>query len=127
MLGRPASERFFRLGEQVPIEGVVTPSWRRSVVGDDGRVERAAYELCVLRTLRQAIRRREVWVEGANRWGDPDQDLPADFAANRDVHYSAIRQPRDPAAFIAGVRHRLTAPWTASTPPWPPGGPAGCA
>ena len=62
----------------------------------------------MLRTLRQAIRRREVWVEGANRWGDPDHDLPADFEANRDVHYGAIRHPRDPEAFIAGLRARLT-------------------
>jgi TnpA family transposase len=105
---RPAGERFFRPDDCVPLDGVVAPSWRHNVVGEGGRVQRAPYELCVLRALRQAIRRREVWVEGANRWGDPDHDLPADFEANRDVHYGAIRQPRDPEAFVAGLRRRLT-------------------
>jgi hypothetical protein len=34
-------------------------------------VERVPYELCVLIALREALRRREVWVEGAGRWRDP--------------------------------------------------------
>jgi TnpA family transposase len=72
-------------------------------------VERIPYELCVLKALREAIRRREVWVVGANRWRDPEQDLPQDFDANRDVHYAAIRQPLDAAAFIGGLRQRLGA------------------
>ncbi|GAA2670066.1 hypothetical protein [Nonomuraea recticatena] len=39
----------------------------------------------MLVSLRRAIRRREIWVEGGNTWRHPDQDLPADFEANRDV------------------------------------------
>ena len=31
-------------------------------------MERVPYELCVLRSLPEAVRRREVWVAGANRW-----------------------------------------------------------
>jgi hypothetical protein len=48
-----------------------------------------------------------VWVEGANRWGDPDYDLPADFESNRDVHYGAIRQPLDAKEFIDGLQRRV--------------------
>ncbi|MGW7529021.1 hypothetical protein [Streptomyces sp. NPDC054783] len=32
---------------------------------------------------------------GANRWRNPEDDLPPDFELNRDVHYDAIRQPQD--------------------------------
>jgi hypothetical protein len=51
--------------------------------------------------LRAALRRREIYVSGAHRWRNPDEDLPADFEHNRGVHYAAIRKPRD------GRVHRL--------------------
>jgi hypothetical protein len=35
--------------------------------------------------------------------------IPQGFDANRDVHYAAIRQPLDPAAFIADLKQRLGA------------------
>lgn len=77
------------------------------MIDDKGRVERIPYELCVLKALREAIRRREIWVAGANRWRNPDDDLPADFEDNRDVHYAALRAPLDGAAFVADLKHRL--------------------
>ena len=48
--------------EWAPIEGVVPPEWRGAVIDDQERVERIPYELCVLISLRNAIRRREVWI-----------------------------------------------------------------
>ena len=69
-----------------------------------GRVERIPYELCVLVALRKAIRRREICVRGRQRWRNPEEDLPADFEDNRDVHYEALGQPRDPADFIADLK-----------------------
>jgi hypothetical protein len=97
---RPGQLQHYPVGEQVPIDGVVPPGWRQAVVDADGRVERIPYELCVLSALRDAIRRREIWVVGANRWRDPEHDLPRDFDTNRDVHYAALRQPTDPSAFV---------------------------
>jgi len=99
---RPEAQRHYSPADKVPLDGVVPAAWRGAVVDELGRVAQVPYELCVLRALREAIRRREVWVVGAQRWGNPDDDLPADFEANRDVHYAAIRQPLDPKAFIAG-------------------------
>ncbi|HWR47080.1 MAG TPA: Tn3 family transposase [Pseudonocardiaceae bacterium] len=60
-------------------------------------------------SLRKAIRRREIWVEGANIWRNPEDDLPADFEDNWDVHYQALSKPRDPREFIADLRGRHTA------------------
>jgi TnpA family transposase len=104
---RPSTHRFYDADDDVPLDGVVPVSWRDSVIDERGRTERVPYELCVLRALRDALRRREVWVEGANRWGDPDHDLPSDFESNRDVHYDAIRQPLDPKAFIDALQRRV--------------------
>ncbi len=82
LLGRYASrsgrERYYDKAERVPLDEVVAGEWRAPEVDEDGRVERVPYELCVLRALREAIRIRRVWVVGANRWRDPEADLPAD-------------------------------------------------
>ena len=74
---------------------------------NDGRVERIPYELCVLIALRDALRRREVYVQGAGRWKNPDEDLPGDFEDNRDVHYAELGKPLDATEFIDGLRKRL--------------------
>jgi hypothetical protein len=77
------------------------------VVDEKGRIERIPYELCVLVALRDAIRRREIYVDGANRWRNPEDDLPGDFDTAREVHYAAIRQPLAPTEFITGLQQRM--------------------
>ena len=113
LLGRyaeiPGKIRYYAEDEGAPMDGIVPEAWREAVMDDNGRVERIPYELCVLIALRKALRRREIWVSGAGRWRDPEDDLPADFEENRDIHYSALRQPTDPSAFIADLKGHLTA------------------
>ncbi|MFF9570430.1 Tn3 family transposase [Streptomyces sp. NPDC014685] len=100
--------RFYDAADEVPMDGVVRKDWREAVVDDKGKVERIPYELCVLVALRDAIRRREIYIEGGLRWRNPEDDLPGDFEATRTVHYAAIRQPMDPKAFIADLKKRMT-------------------
>ncbi|MEV6115979.1 hypothetical protein AB0L59_26630 [Streptomyces sp. NPDC052109] len=105
---RPLKEgAFFDAAETVPLDGVAPEQWRAAVVDDKGQVERIPYELCVLVALRDTLRRREIWVVGANRWRNPEDDLPQDFEDNRDVHYDAIRQPQDPAKFVTDLQKKL--------------------
>ncbi|MEV4116235.1 Tn3 family transposase [Nonomuraea sp. NPDC049695] len=107
-LEQPLKEgAFFDPAESVPLDGVVPEQWRAAVVDDKGRVERIPYELCVLVSLRDALRRREIWVVGANRWRNPEDDLPADFEDNRDVHYAALGQPQDAGEFITALKVKL--------------------
>ena len=69
--------RFYDPAEHIPLDGVVPKAWREAVVDEAGRVERIPYELCVLVALRDALRRREVYVAGANRWRNPKTTCPA--------------------------------------------------
>ena len=98
----------------MPLDGVVKADWRPAVVDDRGQVERIPYELCALQALRDAVRRREIWVEGARAWRNPDTDLPVDFDLHRDVHYTAIAQPTDPTEFVTAPRSRVDT-WVTST------------
>ncbi|MCC6628228.1 MAG: Tn3 family transposase [Chloroflexi bacterium] len=113
----PSTQPYFTLGDDVPLDGVVRPAWRDLVVTreDDGqeRVNRINYEIAVLHTLRDKLRCKEVWVVGADRYRNPDDDLPADFAANRAGYYAALDLPTEADAFIAGLKQQLTAALTA--------------
>jgi len=103
--------RYIPANEDVPIEGVVRPLWRDAVVDTDPngrpRVDRITYEICALEALRDQLRCKEVWVAGADRYRNPDEDVPADFAARREEHYAALDMPRDPGAFIAGLQDEM--------------------
>ena len=103
--------RTYPADEDVPMEGIVRPLWRDAVMDTDPRgrerVNRITYEICALEALRDQLRCKEVWVAGADRYRNPDDDVPADFAARRDEHYAALDLPRDAEAFIAGLQDEM--------------------
>ncbi|GAB2666836.1 hypothetical protein GCM10027271_27840 [Saccharopolyspora gloriosae] len=59
------TERFYPPEADVPVRGVVPSAWLSVVVDRHGRVDRSAYELCVLIRLREAVRDGEVTVPGS--------------------------------------------------------------
>jgi TnpA family transposase len=98
--------------EQVPLDGVVRSQWREAVreVDKQGqeRINRVTYEICVLQTLRDRVRCKELWVSGANRYRNPDDDLPQDFEQQREHYYTALRLPVEADVFISRLRHDLS-------------------
>jgi len=107
-----SSSRFYGADEDVPLNGVVTGDWWDLVVKEDARgrlrVERIAYEVCLLEALRDKLRCKEIWVAGAHRWRNPDEDLPQDFEANREGYYRLLCQPREAETFVGELRRRMT-------------------
>src|SRR6266542_4248752 len=96
--------RYYPLGEHVPVHSGMTGDWAELVYRADRRgrrrVVRLAYEVVAFQALRDRLRCKEIWVEGADRWRNPDQDLPADFEERRAAHYQALRKPLDPSRFV---------------------------
>ncbi len=83
---------------------------------DDGkrrRILRAVYECGVFQALREKLRCKEIWVAGAEKWRNPDLDLPADFEANRGENYAQLRKPLDPGRFTGEPRDELDAEMSA--------------
>jgi TnpA family transposase len=97
--------------EDVPTDGVVTGIWRDAAIerSADGRqrVNRITYEICVLEALRKKLRCKEIWVVGANRYRNPDEDLPNDFDEQRQPYYHALNLPLDPDRFIADLQAEM--------------------
>src|SRR5207248_2371506 len=79
-----SSLHYYPAGETVPIAGVVRSIWEKIVLEQDQegaeRINRINYELCVLEMLGEKLRCKEIWVVGASRFRNPEEDLPADFA-----------------------------------------------
>ena len=83
--------RYFPADEIVPLDGIVSGLWRDAVVESEDkerqRINRITYEICLLQALRDRLRCKEIWVVGANRYRNPDEDLPADFETSRTPYY----------------------------------------
>jgi TnpA family transposase len=96
----------------VTVEGVIRPKWRFLVIEDapDGgqRVNRINYEICVLQSLRERLRSKEIWVAGADRYRNPDNDLPADFQERRVACYERLELPLNAEAFIAKMQAEMS-------------------
>ena len=64
------------------------------------------YEIATFQALREQLRCKEIWVVGADRWRNPDEDLPADFEQRRAEHYAGAAQAAGPGGFIDELRER---------------------
>ena len=103
--------RVFPAEEDVPLDGVVSGLWRDAVIEPDAqgrqRINRITYEICVLQALREQLRCKEIWVVGANRYRNPDEDLPVDFEAERAAYYAALKLPVEADRFIEGLKEEM--------------------
>jgi TnpA family transposase len=101
----------FPADEDVPLDGVVRALWRDAVVETDAdglvRINRITYEVAVLESLREQLRCKEIWVVGANRYRNPDKDLPEDFEAKRDKYYNALDLPLEAGQFVDALQTEM--------------------
>jgi TnpA family transposase len=96
---------------QVPLKGVVSSDWLPLVIESEGEsfeINRVAYEICVLKALRERLRCREIWVIGSRRYRDPEEDLPQDFEGRKAFYYADLGVLLDPKAFTAALRKEVT-------------------
>jgi TnpA family transposase len=63
--------------------------------------------VAVLEALREQLRCKEIWVVGANRYRNPDEDLPADFEEKREEYYKALDLPLEAERFIGQLQDEM--------------------
>jgi hypothetical protein len=85
---------------------MIPARWRSSVIDDDGRVNRISYELCVPANCEPHPLQRNL-VVGADRYRNPDDDLPKDFEIRREAYYSGLSLTPDAQAFCASIWEEL--------------------
>jgi hypothetical protein len=107
-----SNQRNYAIGEELFINGVLSKEQRRLILEEDKdgqeRVNRVNYEICVLQALRDKLRSKEIWVVGAKRYCNPEEDLPQDFEVHRETYYKALGQPLDALTFISQLQQEMT-------------------
>jgi len=109
---RHDKRRMIRLDEGLPIDGVIPTKWRDLIIEIDKagvkRINRINYEICVLTVLRERIRCKEIWIVGADRYRNPDDDLPQDFEERRAAYYQDLGRTMDARAFTDSLKKQMT-------------------
>jgi hypothetical protein len=110
---KDSSTTYLPLGEAIPLEGVVRKDWMEFAIftPDKGpkRVMRTVYEACVFQALRERLRCKEIWVVGADKWRNPDDDLPDDFEVRRAEYYEKLNTPCEAKVFTAQLQAEMRA------------------
>ena len=103
--------RYYDSGEEIPIDGVLKSGWKEILLEKDPdgkeRVNRINYEISVLQALRERLCCKEIWVVGANRYRNPDEDLPTDFDQHRQIYYQALTLPENVETFIGDLQQKM--------------------
>jgi len=105
--------RYYDSTEEIPIDGVLKAGAKEILIETDNngneRINRINYEICVLKALRERLSCKEIWVVGANRYRNPDDDLPTDFETKRQIYYQALTLPlpEDVETFISGLQQQM--------------------
>jgi hypothetical protein len=102
-----------KLPEDLSLDGI--PKRLRPFIGTNGTRDRRAYECAVLTTLRDELKRGNVWVPGSKRFGKLDDFFlpPAEWEARRDDFFRHAGLPADPSQAATYLQDASVAPMTA--------------
>ncbi|MFJ1550695.1 Tn3 family transposase [Streptomyces sp. NPDC088246] len=96
-------------------ESLLTGSWKELALHAPhlapDTVDTAAYAFCVVEQFHSRLLRRDIFVEGASKWGNPEAGLPAgaEWAEKRSSVAKSLGLPLDPAAHLKRLGEALHA------------------
>jgi TnpA family transposase len=95
----------------VPLDDVIPKLWHNWIYQEDKRggphIRRSRYEECVLQTLCEKLRCKEIWIEDADRYRNPAEDVPADCSDRRQLYYDALGLPLSGKEFVKRLKERM--------------------
>jgi len=109
---KDSPDKYFPSSEDVPVEGLISDSWSAlvSIENEDGKtlINRFNYEMAIFEVLSSKLTFKDVWVDGAYRYRDPDSDVPVDFYENKETYFKELDLPLNPDDFIKPLQEKLT-------------------
>jgi len=107
-----SNTQYYYFYDNIPIDDIVRPKDYEIIIETDDkgekRINRINYEICVLQALREKLRCKEIWVQGADKYRNPDQDLPQDFNTNREFYYNDLGITQDIQEFIDNIKENMS-------------------
>lgn len=109
---KDSPKKCFPSSEDIPLEGLISDAWTPlvSIDTEDGKplINRLHYEMAIFEVLISKLIVKDVWVEGAYRYRDPDSDVPADFYENKETYFKELGLPLNPDDFIKPLQEEMT-------------------
>ena len=103
--------KYYPINENNPTDKIVPAVWENLVFEidrtDKRKINRITYELCVLERLCEKLRCKEIWVVGADKYRNPDEDVPSDFEHNRFQYYKDLQLPINVEEFITKLQKEM--------------------
>lgn len=92
-----------------PPLGIISRPWKRLVLDKESRINKRGYTLCFLDKLQDSLRRRDVFIENSDRWGDPRSKLlqGSSWKANRVQICRSLGHPIDASEAVAFLKKEL--------------------
>ncbi|OCA52459.1 Tn3 transposase DDE domain protein [Photorhabdus namnaonensis] len=94
--------------DDAPI-AIITGPWKRLCYGKDGHISRQGYTLCAINKLQDSLRRRDIFVQQSEQWGDPRAKLlqGQDWYANRVQIYRSLGHPLNAVEAVSALTRQL--------------------
>ncbi len=110
--GENSRRRFFDIAtDDLPIKDIIKSKWYDIVVENDNdgdkRISRINYEISLLEVLRDKLRCKEIWVEGADKYRNPDEDVPMDFYQNKSFYFNRLGVTEDSKSFTTDLKEKM--------------------
>lgn len=102
LLENTNNECYFATINQPQVEPLISSRWlpfvcEKHTDNQSGKlitkINRYYYELAILERFRELLRCKNIWVDDAYRYRDPEKDLPQDWEANRKHYYKMLNLP----------------------------------
>lgn len=95
----------------LPVDGIIGTAMKKHLAQKDKNgnlaIPKMEYEILVLQALREKLRCKEIWVSGADRYRNPEEDLPRDFEEKRSDYYGSLNRPEDPEPFVNALKSEM--------------------
>lgn len=92
------------------ILNAINPKYQELVIdncNEKKKIKRIDYELCLLRSLRDKLRTKEIWIKNAYHYRDPEKDLPQDYQENKSKYYKLLNKPLASKKFVTKIKQEL--------------------
>jgi len=100
-------QKMVALTDDTPIEKVILKPWRSLVFEEtNGKklINRLNYELAIYETLRDKLDCKSIWISGAYRYRNPEEDLPQDMNENAAYYFKQLGLPEDADVYIERLK-----------------------
>jgi TnpA family transposase len=66
------------------------------------------YEVMILNILHDKLQCKAIWIDGAHRYRNPDEDMPKDFDENEEFYFKLLNLPIDAYDFTKDLKNEVS-------------------